>query len=155
MTDASVCSQTGAGGFGMWVVSERGKMPYGGSFQQLTSDSLIGELRAAVNSLAVSLNHKMIQNNDFVLIQLDNTSVVDLLNGKAAKRPDTIEAMEKFHLLVKAYNLKIKARHVKGHSNKKDNRYVSNNCCDFRAKQGMRQRRAELLAGANTFTKEQ
>ena len=77
MTDASVCGKTRAGGYGMWVVSERGKMPYGGSFQDLVTDSYIAEIQAVINSLAVAINHGMVLKGDFVLIQVDNLDIQD------------------------------------------------------------------------------
>ena len=144
MTDASVCGKTGAGGYGMWVVSERGKMPYGGSFQDLVADSYIAEIQAVINSLAVAVNHRMVLKGDFVLIQLDNLGAISCLQGKPSKRKDAQEAYQIWLQLTKAYHLNYKFKHVKAHTDNPDQRSKANFFCDLHAKKGMQKKRKEL-----------
>lgn len=141
MTDASVCADTGAAGYGFWCVSARGSMAGGNPFKAIIKDSYEGEFKAVVNALHECLNQKLILEGDEVLIQLDNAGVVRNLTSIEPKRKDIKEAKLVLDQMVITFKLKLRSRHVKGHSNKVGNRYTANKCCDMRAKLSMKQAR--------------
>lgn len=144
MTDASVCDVEKVAGFGMWVVSKRGKLGYGDYIPKPICDSYIAEIEAAIHSLAVALVRGLIQKKDRVLVQLDNQGAIDCLRFKEVSRSDALEAQDTWRKLINAYDLTIELRHVKGHSQDKNKRFVSNNICDKRAKQAMRHYRDQV-----------
>lgn len=144
MTDASICGDTGAAGYGFWVVSQRGGLPGQGSFKDLTKDSLQGEMKAVINSLVKAIKMNAIQYGDDILIQLDNQGVIACIEGKCTPREDIVPMLDKFKCIVKEHQLSISCRHVKGHSNRKDKRYIANKMCDLRAKEEMRKARKLL-----------
>lgn len=144
MTDASVCPNYLVGGFGYWIASNRGKEGGGKPFNTTTPDSFNGELKAVVCSLHIAIKRGFVISGDEVLIQLDNMSVVNLLNKEYAqnpKRQDIIELYAAVEDMVKTHNLTLRSRWVKGHSSRKENRFKSNVCCDDRAKQGLKEAR--------------
>lgn len=144
MTDASICGETGVGGYGFWVVSQRGGLPGQGKFKTLTKDSLQGELKAVINSLSKAIKMDAIQYGDSILIQLDNQGVIACIEGKSTPRSDIVPLLDKLKCIVKDNGLSISCRHVKAHTNRKDNRYIANKMCDLRAKEEMRKARKEF-----------
>lgn len=143
MTDASVCGETRVGGYGFWVVSERGGLPGQGAFKHPTKDSLEGEMKGVVNSLAAALKTHVVEPGDKILIQLDNQGVIKCIEEGSSSRKDIQPLLDKFKCIVDSHQLTIECRHVKGHSNRKDSRYRANNLCDMRAKEEMRKARQE------------
>lgn len=141
MTDASVCGSTGIAGYGYWVVSLRGGNPGQGLLKGKIADSFEGELKAVVNALKDSLNKNHIQYGDHVVIQLDNSGVVNCIKGVNKVRPKDIHVLDIFKQLLRINNITVDARHIKGHTSKKDSRYVANMMCDKRAKHEMRKAR--------------
>lgn len=144
MTDASVCGQTGAAGFGYWVVSSRGGYPGQGPLQGFIKDSFEGELKAVANALAESVKLNRIEYGDKVLIQLDNSGVVKCLNRTVKVRHSEAEVISYIRNLVSKLNLKLEARHVKGHTGRKQVKYIANKMCDMRAKHEMKKARETL-----------
>lgn len=140
MTDASVCP-TGAAGYGFWIVSERGGTPGGGMFKTLIKDGYEGEFKAVVNAVSYGVNNKLILPKDEVLIQLDNKGVVDILKGKLKPREDLVVAHSMLKKIISTHNIKVKARHVKGHTTVNDQRSKANRMCDMRARLAMKEAR--------------
>lgn len=141
MTDASVCGQTGAAGYGFWVVSKRGGSPGQGQLKGRIKDSFEGELKAVAMALNKAINMQSIIQGDHIIIQLDNSGVVNCLNKVNKVRPNDTEVIEFIFNTLSLNNLTIEARHVKGHSSRKENRYTANKLCDMRAKIEMRKAR--------------
>ena len=136
MTDASHCSNTGAGSFGFWCVSNRGKLMGGKPLSGKIKDSYEAEAKGVANSLVIGFRSGIIQSGDRVVIQLDNLAFVAGLNGKQRKpRSDIKSVIDFINNFCVENNLSIDCRHVKGHSNKKANRFKANNHCDKRAKE--------------------
>lgn len=144
MTDASICGDTGAAGYGYWVVSKRGGVPGQGKLKGRIKDSLEGEMKAVVNSLAAAVKTHVIEDGDTILIQLDNQGVIGCIEGKCRIRKDMHPMLKELKCIAIKHNLTIECRHVKGHTNRKDNRYISNKMCDLRAKEEMRKARQLL-----------
>ncbi len=145
MTDGSFCPKTGAGGYGFWIASERGKMPGGGPLKGICADSTEVEMKAVCNSLAASLYHELILSGDEVLIQLDSKNAIAAFEGKRIPgMEEELRVVETFKGIVETYSLTIEFRHVKAHSPNVNARNAANNHCDRRAKRGMGIRRREL-----------
>ena len=140
MTDASVCP-TGAAGYGFWIVSARGGTPGGGAFKSHIKDGYEGEFKAVVNALSYGVANNLIQANDDVLVQLDNKGVVDILKGKLKPREDLGVAYSMLKKILSSNKIKLKARHVKGHTKVNDQRSKANRMCDMRARLAMKEAR--------------
>ena len=145
MTDASHCPTTGAGGFGFWCVSNRGKLMGGKPLFGKVLDAYSAEAKGVANSLVIAFRSGVIQQGDKVIIQLDNIAVVAGINGKQRKiRKDIKEVLVFINNFKIENNITIECRHVKGHSKNTDNRYTANKHCDKRAKEQMKLARVEL-----------
>ena len=145
MTDASHCSQTGAGGFGFWCISSRGKLAGGKPLAGKIKDSYEAEAKGVANALVIGFRSGIIQQGDKVIIQLDNMAVVDGLNGKQRKiRSDVKSVIDFITGFCIENNIYIDCRHVKGHSKSKENRFSANKHCDRIAKEQMKIKRGEL-----------
>lgn len=144
MTDASHCPNTGAGGYGFWCATERGKLPGGGPLAGVIKDSYEAEMKAVANSLKCGINAGLILEGDRVLVQLDHQGVVGCINGVHSARSDVKCVLDYIFNTAKELNLKVFARHVKGHSKNTEARYASNNHCDVRAGKGMQQAKEKL-----------
>ncbi len=138
MTDASHCSETGAGGFGFWCVSGRGKLAGGKPLQGKIKDSYEAEMKAVANALNISIQSGLILSGDKVLVQLDNTGVIQCINRKSKPRPDVKHVLDYILEYARDFLIEIDCRHVKGHSKKTESRYQSNKHCDRIAKQQMK-----------------
>ena len=146
MTDASVCP-TGAAGYGFWIVSARGGTPGGEAFKSYIKDGYEGEFKAVVNALSYGVTNNLIQANDDVLVQLDNKGVVDILKGKLKPREDLDVAYAMLKKILSTNKIKLKARHVKGHTKVNDQRSKANRMCDMRARLAMKEaRRANSIS---------
>lgn len=144
MTDASHCPKWKAGGFGFWCASDRGKLPGGGPLAGEVKDSYEAEMKAVANAMHASIIAGLISTGDNVLIQLDNLGVVNCINKVNTPRADVAVVLKYIFELGKKFNLTIRCKHVKGHTNRSENRFVSNAHCDDRAYKGMKQARSIL-----------
>lgn len=136
MTDASHCPNTGAGSFGFWCVSNRGRLAGGKPLAGEIKDSYEAEAKGVANSLVIGFRAGIIQEGDKVVIQLDNLAFVAGLNGKQRKpRSDIKSVIDFINNFCVEKNISIDCRHVKGHSKKNANRFKANNHCDKRAKE--------------------
>lgn len=151
MTDASVCP-TGAAGYGFWIVSARGGTPGGGVFKSPIKDGYEGEFKAVVNALSYGVTNKLILPKDDVLIQLDNKGVVDIIKGKVNPRDDLDVAYAMLKKIISTHNIKLKARHVKGHTTLNDQRSKANRMCDMRARLAMKEARRANANSQSTKT---
>lgn len=103
------------------------------------------EMLAVCNSLFVALREGLVQDGDHVLMQTDCKAAINAFeNNRPTKMPQEGEALRFFRDLRKERTLSVSFRHVKGHTDRKETRYVTNNLCDQRAKDGMRIARRAL-----------
>lgn len=145
IADASYCPMTGAAGFGWWTASERRKQGGGGEVKERVDGSSAAEMIALVNALYISLNNKLVLRGDHILLQTDCMSAIDAFNGKRTiLTKDERAAKKKLFDLKREHGVTLTFRHVKGHTNRAEARYVTNNLCDARAKDGMRKARARF-----------
>lgn len=107
--------------------------------KERVSSSAAAEVLALVNALHLSIRFELVQAGDHVLLQTDCMSAIGALDG-SRQQLDKGERAGKAEIykLKKAHGLTFSFRHVKGHTRKTEARYVTNNLCDQRARQGMR-----------------
>lgn len=143
MTDASLCGEQRVGGYGYWIASQRGKEAGGGVFKGTINDSYEAEFKAVANTLHTAIQKGLVLSGDRVIIQLDNSGVIHCMSGSNNVRKDIEPVYNLITQLRDQLNLVLEFRHVKGHSNRKEKRYIANNLCDMRAKKYMKQARKQ------------
>lgn len=147
ITDASYCPNTGAAGYGYWVVCARGRHVGSGAMKNAVANNNSAEMMAIANALYQSYNHGLVLSGDHVLIQTDCQAAI---LGFEGKRKNITEE----ELGVAAYLVKLKStigitlgfRHVKGHTRGKTPRTWVNNNCDALAGKAMAQAREAIIA---------
>lgn len=151
IADASYCPDTKAAGYGYWIASERGKRGGGGPLRSPIDGSGAAEMMALCNALTVAINAKLVLEGDFVLLQTDCQSALYAFEGlrNHSMTRHEREACVALRELQHANKLKFGFRHVKGHSNRAEARYITNNRCDERAKEGMRFARRAMRGGGS------
>lgn len=148
ITDASYCPNTRSGAYGAWITMDSdGLTPLrirkSGRLQGLPDHAAHAELLAALTGVwyAVQAGARII------LLQTDNQQVVEILNGRgkiASNKLIRIYGMIKNEHFG---DVKISARHVKGHTTKQDARSFVNRWCDEQAGIHMRALRMERDPG--------
>lgn len=142
MVDSSFCPDLNVGGYGHWIISNRGHRSGGGRFQKAPRSPHKAEMMGIVNSLYEAGRRGLARAGDNVLIQCDCIAAMDRLGGK---HPITgkFEAniVKKFNHAVDKLSINVRFRHVKGHINSLAPRHRSNNTCDRIAKSYMKQAR--------------
>lgn len=178
--DASLCSQTGAGGWGAWMKAD--SLPAktcGGAMKELFAHSSHAETAALANALHAAKARGYLQAGAVVMLQSDNLIALgaiakgvggkdspmrDLADGVAVvlpKRPAHLaiqRCVTVIGKLVHELQLQIIVRHVRGHQTGADEigngRAYVNNTCDAIAKDGMRAARAALSTAKRSTTTE-
>ena len=103
------------------------------------------EAAALVNAMFFACMSGIAAQGDHVLLQSDCTGAIAALESKRTElSKDERAARKRFYELKKEYGVTVSFRHVKGHTNRTEARYVTNNLCDQRAKTGMRLARKRL-----------
>lgn len=154
ITDASYCSETGAAGYGYWVVSERGRASGGGKFSYKAESSLDAEMKAIVNGIYIALREGIAQEGDRVLVQTDCQGAIlffeQVPRSKGRQKQYTSERRlvhRWFADLVYNSRLRVDFRHVKGHTSAPGSRFYANRICDQLARSSMKEMR-QILKGA-------
>jgi ribonuclease HI len=145
IADASHCPDTKAAGYGFWAVSERGRHGGGGSMQGPMDTSSAAEMAALANGLFHALFKGIAQQGDHVLLQTDCQAAIDAFESRrTVLTPDERRAKKELFGLKVKHGVTVSFRHVKGHTSRTEARYVTNNLCDKRAKDGMRLARKRI-----------
>lgn len=145
IADASYCSQTGAAGYGFWIACERGKRGGGGPIERKLDNSSSAEMMAIVNAVYIAATRELIQQGDHVLLQTDCQSAIDAFSNLRKRLKQTEkDAKDEFYKLKREHGFTFSFRHVKGHTSRPEARYVTNNLCDKRAREGLRLARQRL-----------
>lgn len=145
IADASHCHETKGAGYGFWIASNRGKMAGGGPMKQPAHNSTVAEMQAVVNALHTALKEGLVIYGDQVLLQTDCVAAIQGLNGQRELRQEQeIAARDSIKALTSRFSLRLEYRHVKGHTSRREARYVTNNRCDERARTGMQQARKQM-----------
>lgn len=139
IADASYCPFTSAAGYGWWTASERGKRGGGGAIREQVCNASAAEMIALVNALHLSIKFNLVEGGDHILFQTDCMAAIDAYHGKRQRlNKSERKARKLLFELKKQHSLTFSFRHVKGHTNRTEARFVTNNLCDQRAKAGMR-----------------
>ncbi|WAX22399.1 RNaseH [Pseudomonas phage MiCath] len=143
--DASWCPDTGAGGYGYWIASGRGKRGGGGRLRNPTVGSNVAEMYAACNSLFIAWRVGLVVTGDEVLIQTDSMATIQAFLGlRVNLLPQEEEACNQLRNLTKQIGITVRWRHVKGHTSTRDARSATNRMCDKRAKEYMKMMRSQI-----------
>lgn len=144
ITDASYCPNTKVAGYGFWIASNRGK--FGGGGQMITTEivnATAAEMMAVANALHHAAMQEAVQQGDHILFQTDCMGAVDAFNRTRILINEQERLVWRyFTRILQQYALTANFRHVKGHTRRPEARFVTNNCCDKRAKEHMRAARA-------------
>lgn len=140
IADASYCNETRVAGYGYWIASDRGKLGGGG---RMTTEQVVTSTAAEVMAIANSIHHAiaagLVQEGDELLVQTDCQGAI---NAFMRLRPNLAQqeqhAVKYVEGLEERFKLKIRYKHVEGHSSKPGARFVANHMCDKRAKEAMR-----------------
>lgn len=144
IADASFCNDHKVAGYGYWVASDRGREGGGGEMQGVVGNNVVAEMMAVCLALFHGLKKGLVQEGDEVLLQTDCLPAIDALSGKRTKLiTQEREVVDKVLEYKKRFSLQLEYRHVKGHTNRPGNRYITNRLCDQRAKEAMRRARAK------------
>lgn len=150
LADASYCPETGAAGYGFWIVCERGKHGGGDEMREVAPDNNVAEMQAVANAMLIAKQKGLLHALDTVLIQTDCMGAIDAFEGR--RKYKSLSYREKavvrwVNNFREELSLQVIYRHVKGHTGKKESRFVANKMCDLRAKRFMRQMRDRILQG--------
>lgn len=138
MTDASYCHTSHAAGVGVWIASNRGKQGFSEPISHPVESPLTAEAYGVIYGIYSGLVSNLVEVGDQVIIQLDCLPAINLFEGKRKKiNSQEAYAKETFDNYVKNYALEVVFRHVRGHSNRTELRFRSNNICDMEARKSM------------------
>lgn len=142
MCDASYCHQTGAAGWGSYVVSDRGKIIGGGCFHKRPETPTQAETRAIVNAVWSAFFQGIAEVGDELLIQVDCIPAMHLLEVAIRDNVGPLSEEQKlFRCLILDNRVKVIFRHVRAHTGRKDRRSITNHMCDQRAREYMQKDR--------------
>lgn len=155
-TDASVYPD-GRAGWGVFIMSDGGKVKTGGPIKQPCRSSLIAELRAIGNGMHVAESYELFKNKPLVIIQSDNTGALGMVLGSndsyrwtpSRHRADVRvvpttphddehrQVLKYISGLHEKYAFVLMVRHVRGHNGRRgEGRHRLNEAADRLAKQG-------------------
>lgn len=133
ISDASLCHETKAGGWAVWIRVDGGiRIQQSGAFKRRPAHATEAELWAALNGITIA--HKAGATD--VLLQTDSLNVVQMVQ----RHKQSFNG----HLRRLGIMVRVKAKHVRGHTNVQDARSHCNRWCDHEARRHMKQQRKEL-----------
>ena len=142
IADASYCPDTGKAGYGFWIACQRGKHGGDGIIQSYVENNIAAEMIALLNALHVARKKGLILHSDSVLMQTDCQPAIDAFQGQRQSITEQEkELVSWYNAFREEHNLHIRLKHVKGHTDRDDARYVVNNICDRKARRNMRKAR--------------
>lgn len=108
--------------------------------------SSAAEMIAIVNAVHISIKRGLVTQGDHILFQTDCQSAIDAFLNVRRKGLTEHErsARTKLFEIKRQTGFTFSFRHVKGHTDRPEARFVTNNLCDQRAKRGMRLARQKL-----------
>lgn len=141
VADASFCPDTRVGGYGFWVATSRGKLGDDGVLKA-PINNISAEMMALLNAVHFAMQKGLVRQGEGILLQTDCQAAIDAFTNKRTNITDQeLELVAWFTAFILDNNLRIRFKHVKGHTNKVQARFRSNNACDRRAKRQMRKAR--------------
>lgn len=141
ITDASFCHETKASAWAAWVRVRSVRYPIraSGNFKSVNCQSPFqAELFAAANGVALAIANGATT----ILVQTDCLEVVRVFNGKRSPLPKGVaQSFGKITKMIEQKEVRVTARHVKGHTRRDEPRFYVNRWCDKNAKKHMRTER--------------
>lgn len=144
MTDASWCPTLHVGGYGFWAVSARGGKGGGGKFKDAVLSSNEAEMKAICLAIYNAYSEQILAEGDIALIQTDSEASILGFQGRRDLKDGELAAQQWLTNFSKTRKIMCQFRHVKGHSNVKDSRSVSNKLCDQRARSWLKKARKQV-----------
>lgn len=142
IADASYCPEYKVAGYGYWIACGRGKQGGGGAIKTPVLNNIVAEMMAIANSLWHGLKEGLIAEGDEVLLQTDCIPAIEAFEGERKRLvSEERSVVNTLKDMQTRFSLQFEFRHVKGHSGRKEARFVTNKLCDKRAKQAMREAR--------------
>lgn len=140
ITDASFDHRTRTGGWAAWIRIDGvpGPVRRSGILRELAADSSEAEMRASAIGIFIAAQFGATQ----ILVQTDCMTVVHAIKGKGSR----VKAWHEMLAVLPYENLKLQARHVKGHTANPAARSWVNRWCDENAKAQMRLARDAAVA---------
>ena len=129
LTDASFDDRYKIGGYGYWIACGRGKHPGGGLLRGAVKNALQAEMMAICRALYDGVKLRLIEPGDFVLVQTDCQGAIDSFRRLGTTAPDPLVSAV-FDQLLEKHNLKIRFKHVKGHTSFREARFAANRVVD-------------------------
>ena len=147
MSDASVCPNTGASGYGLWIKSDRGTFQGGGNYKKSTTDVTEAEAKAMYNAVFIAFSQGLAKEGDTLIIQIDCKYAIDAINGRYhGGNVQIMSLAKKAKRFLDKSKCEYQLRYVKAHNPQLGNRNYVNEICDSLAKTAMRKQRKELSA---------
>jgi ribonuclease HI len=153
-SDASFCPETGAAGYGVYIVSDLGRCEWGGVIMAPVTSAEDAEWCALANAVAIAAVRLLIVREGKLLLQADNQAVMTGLKGPRGFVPRSEFgklSMAKILDYASLHDCTIETRWVKGHAKEQLPRTYCNKVCDRLAGVAMRQRR-EFLRSSGVST---
>jgi len=149
MSDASLCPNTGAAGWGVWIKSNRGNFQGAGNYKKGVRCCTKAEAMALFNAVFIAFRTGLAQKGDVLILQTDNLYTVQALNSTYHDSNRHIkEIAGKLDKMIARHESTFEARHVKAHAPHLGRRNFVNEICDGLAKGAMRKQRTALKAAA-------
>jgi ribonuclease HI len=136
ITDASFCPKTRAAGWAAWIAIDGGeKIQKAGTFKTIPEHSTEAEMLAVLCGVWLAAKAGAAS----ILVQTDCLAVVMAIDGtsKGSSSKTMYQKVKAEHFP----SVRIRAKHVKGHSGREGVRYWCNDWCDKQAKKQMRKQR--------------
>ena len=147
IVDASFCHATGKVGYAYWISSQRKKGGGDGTIGDTVANSVIAEMHGVLRAVQRGVKDGLIKPHDNVLYQTDCIPAIKAFTHKrTTMQREEVRLVREFHSFIKEHNLFYRFKHVKGHTDRTEARYVVNNICDRKAKNNMRRARDKILA---------
>ncbi|KVQ35718.1 hypothetical protein WK03_35205 [Burkholderia cepacia] len=116
IADASWDPETGAGGYGYWSVSQRGRRSGGGALKSVVRNNNVAEMMAVVNGVHMAFAYEIAMPGDSLLAQTDCQAAILAFEGKRLLSVDERMIVEGLNRLIDAKQADIRFKHVKGHT---------------------------------------
>lgn len=145
--DASHCPETGAGGYGYRVASERGKRNGSGTLQGRITNSCVAEMKAVVNALWLVRRDSIIMPGDMVLVNTDSMYAIDALSGRRYLTQEEEHVRKEYDKVCNS--MYVELRHIRGHSTRDEKRFRAHATADELAREQMRRQRKNFERGSH------
>lgn len=141
--DASFCPQTHAGGWGVWLRSNRGRVVRSGITPHYVIDANEAELAAIYAGVFLAVRHW--PETEAILVRSDSRTALSRMDDyRKARREGAKKLAEKIRELQKKHDVRLISRWVKGHRSGSAVDVYLNNRVDEMAREAMQGRRGDL-----------